>query len=523
MGSPWPCEGDLDPFCSASGTGLNEPMRRPSFLLAFLLSCVLAQPVYLRLPLALLEGRREGEALAFYGLPYARAERFAPPKGVALEGFIQATRPGFACPQTPGITTRFGGWLPPQEEDCLNLNVFLPLKPPPPGGFPVMVYLHGGGFQAGSASEPIYRGTRLAAEGGVVVAPNYRLGPLGFLPWEGGGNYGLEDVLEALRFVRKSIGFFGGNPGNVTLFGESAGAMLTCTLLAVPEAKGLFHKAILQSGGCEEVRPLPADLPFGRRYAKERGCEDLACLRGLPLSAFYKEPPVLTLEASSLPFSLNPFKPHIDGHLLPRSPLQALREGVAAGIPLLLGSNEEEMLPFFSLSPPRSWPGVEERVKPTLKEKTAAVLSFYRARYPRPEEAYWRLETDRLFHCPALATAQAQGPYAPTYLYRFAFRTPDFPGLGSFHGLELAPLFGNFDQMPFLALFLSQKAREEGERMGRILRRYWVNFAYQDAPKGWPRWEEIQEGMALLLDLPPRPLPLSALDPGSCALFEGSR
>ncbi|MER3602786.1 MAG: hypothetical protein C4298_02430 [Thermus sp.] len=118
-----------------------------------------------------------------------------------------------------------------------------------------------------------------------------------------------------------------------------------------------------------------------------------------------------------------------------------------------------------------------------------------------------------------LTAAQAQGPYAPTYLYRFAFRTPDFPGLGSFHGLELAPLFGNFDQMPFLALFLSQKAREEGERMGRILRRYWVNFAYQDAPKGWPRWEEIQEGMALLLDLPPRPLPLSALDPGSCALF----
>jgi para-nitrobenzyl esterase len=379
-----------------------------------------------------------------------------------------------------------------------------------------MVFVHGGGFQSGSASEPMYGGARLAAQGVVVVAPNYRLGPLGFLPWEGGGNWGLQDLVEALRFVRRHAVHFGGDPNNVTLFGESAGAMLTCTLLAVPEARGLFHKAILQSGGCEEVRPLAADLPFGRRYAQALGCQDLECLRRLPLSAFFRESAVLTQAASTQPFSLSPFKPHVDGRLLPQTPLRALEVGEAAPVPLVVGSNQEELMPFFGAG---SWLEVERLLRPVLGEKTEAVLAFYRARYPKPQEGYWRLETDRLFHCPALAAARAQAPYAPTHLYRFAFRSPDLPFLGSFHGLELAPLFGNLDQMPFLPLFLSAQARERAEEMGRILRRYWVSFAYQDAPKGWPRWLEASEGEALLLDLPPRPLPLAALDPGSCALF----
>lgn len=467
----------------------------------------------------LLEGVRQGEALAFYGIPYAQAERFAPPKPVKLRGYLQATRPGPACPQRLGVTARFGGWLPPQAEDCLNLNVFVSRRPPPPSGFPVMVFIHGGGFQSGSASEPIYGGARLAEGGVVVVAPNYRLGPLGFLPWEGGGNYGLLDLLEALRFVQKHIAAFGGDPKNVTLFGESAGAMLTCTLLGVPAARGLFQKAILQSGGCEEVRPLEEDLPLGRRYAKERGCEDLDCLRRLPLSAFFKEPAVLTLEASSLPFSLSPFKPHIDGHLLPKPPLEALREGAASEVPLVVGSNQEELLPFLGLAPPKSWPEVERLMRPILRERTPRALAFYRARYADPKEAYWRLETDRLFHCPALKTTQAQSPHAPVYLYRFAYRSPDLPGLGSYHGLELAPLFGNLDQMPFLPFFLTQKARESAEEMGRILRRYWVGFAQRGEPTGWPRWPEAKEGQALLLDLPPRLLPLDQLDPGSCELF----
>lgn len=263
-----------------------------------------------------------------------------------------------ACPQAPGITAWFGGPIPLEREDCLVLNVYLPAQIPPPGGFPVMVYLHGGGFTSGAGAEPIYRGHRLSEEGVVVVAPNYRLGPLGFLALpalaeedpKAVGNYGLLDVLRALRFVRDYIRYFGGDPKNVTLFGESAGGMLVCTLLATPEARGLFQKAIVQSGGCGYVRALEEDYAQGEAWAKARGCDpkDLACLRALPLERLLPEEP--TLEATgrflSNPslFRTGPFKPHLSPFLLPQDPREALREGKAAGTPSSPGRT------------PRRWP-----------------------------------------------------------------------------------------------------------------------------------------------------------------------
>lgn len=257
----------------------------------FLAGLALAQSFWAETTLGRAEGRVEGGAIAFYGLPYAEAGRFQAPRPLKAwpEGVGQEA---VACPQVPGITERFGGPIPPQREDCLVLNVYLPAQVPPPEGFPVMVYLHGGGFTSGAGAEPIYRGHRLSEEGVVVVAPNYRLGPLGFLALpalteedpRAVGNYGLLDALEALRFVRDYIRYFGGDPKNVTLFGESAGGMLVCALLATPEARGLFQKAIVQSGGCGYVRALEEDYAQGEAWAKARGCDpkDLACLRASP-------------------------------------------------------------------------------------------------------------------------------------------------------------------------------------------------------------------------------------------------
>lgn len=484
-----------------------------------LLGGALAQAFWVETPLGRAQGRLEGGAIAFYGLPYAEVERFrapGPPKawphGVGQEAV--------ACPQTPGVTARLGGSLPPGREDCLALNIYLPAQVPPPGGFPVMVYLHGGGFTSGAAAEPIYRGHRLAEEGVVVVAPNYRLGPLGFLALpalaeedpKAVGNYGLLDVLEALRFVRDHIRYFGGDPKNVTLFGESAGGMLVCTLLATPEARGLFQKAIVQSGGCGYARPLEEDYAQGEAWAKARGCDpkDLACLRALPLERLLPKEPGLEATGRFLAnpslFRAGPFKPHLSPLLLPQDPREALREGKAAGIPLMAGANAEEVAfpALQALLGPGNWEEAERRLLASglSREKAQALLAHYRKKAPDHKRAWGEVQTDLTLLCPSLQVARLQAPHAPTYAYLFTFRVPGWEGLGAFHGLELAPLFGNLEAMPFLPLFLGEEAKAKAEYLGRKMRRYWTSFAKDGEPKGWPRWPLYREGHLLRLDVP---------------------
>ncbi|APD09354.1 MULTISPECIES: carboxylesterase/lipase family protein [Thermus] len=491
--------------------------------LLVLLGVSLAQGFSVNTPLGRAQGQIENGAIAFYGLPYAEAERFRAPRPVLAwpKGVGQAT---VACPQTPGITEWFGGPIPPKREDCLALNIYLPLETPPPEGFPVMVFLHGGAFTSGAGAEPIYLGHRLAQEGVMVVAPNYRLGPLGFLALpalaqedpKAVGNYGVLDVLEALRFVQRYARHFGGNPQNVTLFGESAGGMMVCTLLATPEAQGLFHRAIVQSGGCNYVRPLAEDFPLGEAWAKARGCDpkDLACLRALPLERLFPEEP--TLEAMgrflSRPsvFRTNPFKPHLSP-LLPQDPREALRQGKARGIPLIAGANLEEVsFPALQgLLAPRGWEEAKERLLASglSQAQAEALLALYQKRYPNPQAAWGGLQTDLTLLCPSLQVARLQSPHAPTYAYLFTFRVPGLEGLGSFHGLDLAPLFGHLHTPPFLPLFLGAEAWEKAEALGKRMRRYWTSFAREGEPLGWPRWPLYREGYLLRLDTPVGLLP----------------
>ncbi|RTH24754.1 carboxylesterase/lipase family protein [Thermus scotoductus] len=494
---------------------------RPTLL--FLLgSLALAQGFLASTPLGRAEGRWEDGAIAFYGLPYAEAGRFQAPRPLKVWP-PGVGREKVACPQAFGITAAFGSPIPEEREECLVLNIFLPQALPPPEGFPVMVYLHGGGFGSGSAGEPLYGGHHLAAQGVVVVVPNYRLGPLGFLALpalaredpKAVGNYALLDLLEALRFVQGYIRYFGGDPGNVTLFGESAGGMLVCTLLATPEAQGLFHRAILQSGGCHQVRPLEKDFPSGERWAKDLGCppEDLACLRRLPLERLF--PPgeakgLPDITAATLSFPHAPFKPHL-GVLLPEIPSEALSQGKARGIPLLVGANLEELaFPTLAwLLGPRTWEEFSGRlaaqgIPPKERE---ALTKVYQKRFPDPRKAWGEVQTDLQLLCPSLKAARLQAPFAPTYAYLFTFRVPGFEGLGAFHGLELAPLFGQLQEMPFFPLFLSAEAREKAEALGKRMRRYWTSFAREGEPKGWPRWPTYEEGYLLRLDEPPGLLP----------------
>ena len=501
--------------------------------LAALLGIAHGHSVFVLTPQGRLQGglNQKAQVAYFLGIPYARAGRWEAPRPVLrLEGVFNATQPGHACPQRGVFTTRLGGYMPPQSEDCLNLGVWMPLAPPPPEGYPVMVWVHGGSYTGGSWAEPLYDGTALASQGVVVVGFNYRLGPLGWLalpelrredPRGSTGNYGLLDMLEALRWVARNIGAFGGNPDNITLFGHSAGGMAVCTLLAVAEARELFHRAIIQSGGCEYVRTLEQGFAWGKRWAAQMGCaaEDLACLRRIPLERLF--PPedrsigALLQRVEAGEFAEVPYKPHLDGVWLHKIPLQALREGQAAGIPLIVGATTQEAW-GERLVGPADRTGFTERVESKLPGQGARARQLYQARYASPTEAWAYFQTDRILLCPTLAAGIAQAEHAPTYSYLVNWASPVLEVLGSFHGIELPLLFGTERSWPALLLFLSAEAINVSRPLAQALQSQWINFARTGEPflLGWP---ESKSGYAMAFSVQPGLIPDPY--PERCGLF----
>jgi len=485
-----------------------------SLALLLLLGFALAQSAYVFTPQGTLRGGvNTGAQVAYFlGIPYAQAERWKAPVPIGrLEGVFQATAPTTACPQRRSFTTDLGGYLPPKAEDCLNLGVWMPLGSPPPGGWPVMVWIHGGSFTGGSWAEPVYDATALASRGVVVVGVNYRLGPLGWLALESlraespegaVGNYGLMDQLEALRWVQRNIRAFGGDAGNVTLFGHSAGGMSVCTLMASPRARGLFHKAILMSGGCEYVRTPQQDRDFVARWAELMGCfgADLACLRSLPLERLFPSSGPLLEGLRKLEeggFLKSPWKPHIDGVYLSKVPLQALQDGDAAGIPLIAGGTFQESW-SEGVGGPASWEEFARRAEEAFAGKGQQFAALYRSLYDKPNEAWAYFQTDRYLLCPSLEAARAQAPHAPTYAYLQTFQSPFLSVLGSFHGIDMPLLFGTYNTWPALLLFFTQEALEKGQRYGEALQRAWVSFARTGDPG--PGWREYAEGLFRFAD-----------------------
>jgi len=351
-------------------------------------------------------------------------------------------------------------------EDCLSLNVTTPAADG--GRRPVLVWIHGGGFVIGSGSQTIYDGAPLARRGdAVVVTINYRLGSLGFLylnelfpdQAELAANAGLRDQVAALAWVQRNIAAFGGDPANVTIFGESAGGMSVATLLGTPAARGLFARAIAQSGAAHN-----AHTPELASRVAEHFLGELAASPGDGLAALRSASPARLCEAQQrtmqqlgTSLGLLPFQPVVDGEFLPEPPLDAVRGGSAAGVALLTGTTRDEWKLFRLLDAglrDLDDARLRERIAPHVPpERLEPLLAAYRDVSVRPPdgwhaEALFAFQTDRVFRIPALRLAEAQSSRAdaPTFLYQFNRPSPALGGLlGACHAVELPFVFGALD------------------------------------------------------------------------------
>jgi para-nitrobenzyl esterase len=454
--------------------------------------------------------------IRFTGMPYARppigALRFRPPFAPdPWTGVFDATSPGRIAPQSP---TALAGYVPgdplEQDEDCLTINVVTPALDG--GKRPVLVYIHGGAFLIGTGAGVMYRGDHLARAGVVVVTMNYRLGALGFLAHpalaaagtNGFGNWGLADQRLALEWVQDHIAAFGGDPANVTVFGESAGAMSIADLLAAPAAAGLFRRAILESGSTLAQTPAAAGA-VADRFAQALGQPGIS-------RSFLEAVPVADLLAAqaSLLGALGadasmPFQPVVDGGLLPRHPDAVIASGTSNAAQLILGTNRDEFR-LFTLGQSQldelDDEGLRELLRAYLPSDDSIAASDIVATYrderaagDRPvsrRELFEVIAGDSVFRIPMLRLASAHARIAPTYCYRFDWESPFANlGLGACHGLELPFVFGTLAN-PVIALFSG--GSPAATALGETMRAAWVSFADCGDPSAtgalsWPRYE----------------------------------
>jgi len=450
------------------------------------------------------QGVVENGIAIWRGIPYAAAERFLPPAPPApWQGLRAATAFGPACPQPREqfMQELVGGLRLPESEDCLSLNVWAPAAE----GIarPVLVFIHGGAYETGSGAVPWYDGSSFAGRGDlVVVTLNYRLGPLGFLHlgdllgprYAASGNLGLLDQIAALRWVRDNIGAFGGDPDAVTVMGESAGAGSIGMLLGMPEARGLFRRAILESGS--------GQLGLRSRADADRMARRL--LAALDIRPEDAEPGLLGLDAQALADAgqgLGPgmnFSPVLDGLLLPEPPLAALARGSARDTAILIGANRDEYR-LLALGNPAWFAGDDQATLALVERLTGplpeAVVRHYRQRLPEgsPYERHVPILTYLLFVDGLLRTVDAQAAQgAAVFQYRFDWATPVLGGrLGACHALELPFVFHNLDK-PGAERVTGQGP--ERAALSEAMHDAWIAFARSGDPShaGLPAWPAVQ-------------------------------
>ncbi|KQQ97735.1 carboxylesterase/lipase family protein [Deinococcus sp. Leaf326] len=454
---------------------------------------------------ALLGRALDGGIRVWQGVPYAAPptgeRRWQPPQPPApWTGLRAATALGDVCPQPLSQMPGDGRSGVRGAEDCLFLNVYAP--PLPTAGratrTPVMVWLHGGSFRSGAGSD--YAAEVLAREQGVtVVTLNYRLGALGFLAAPaladgtgGSGNYGLMDQQEALRWVRRNIAAFGGDPRNVTVFGESAGAMSICAQLASPLSRGLFDRAILQSGPCTPqgiTTPLSSALTTGSAYARALGCapQDAACLRAVPAARLLDVP----VPGSRVPGAVELGIVSGD-RALPRPPAEVFAAGAGLRVPVLLGTNRDEGTLFVApvAGAGQDLPLWQFWAVVALLERWDAprALASYPAAGGTVGNAAAALVTDSIFACPTSDLAADLARTGPVYTYEFRDPAPPLelsptasvPRYGASHASELVSVFGTrLAGLADPAQFTAPQAE-----LARTLRTYWANFARRGDPNG---------------------------------------
>jgi para-nitrobenzyl esterase len=442
------------------------------------------------------EGLRRQGTDVFFGIPYASPpigeRRLAPPiEAASWTEPLRATIPPSACPQ---LASADPAGLASNNEDCLYLNVWSPTRSgsPPASSNPVIVWIHGGGFVEGYGAARQYDATRLAvAANAVVVTVNYRVGALGFLAASAlddadarhvSGNYGLLDLQAALRWVAQDIRQFGGDPGNVTVMGESAGANSVLGLLASPQSEGLFHRAIVQSStdGAHTVPLKRAEQETYAQALQEIGCGSatsvLACLRSARVESF--------LRMTVRPMMVQ------DGVVLPLDPFEAFRQGRFIKVPVLIGSNAKENYLFTA----RTEADVLKRViasgdvpgllKASFGDRAESVLAQYKPEsYVTPSTLIGSALTDRRFACMANLARNAIAAYVPVYGYQLDIADPlqqqplvagsDLPNL-SYHTTDLGYVFNNDGDAHALS--------GRHAALSRMMQGYWTAFAAAGDP-----------------------------------------
>lgn len=459
-------------------------------------------------------GRATAQAgvTAWLGIPYAAppvgALRWKPPQPVTpWDGVRQAVKFG-ASPWAPSAPIVSAGSFTPSQmnEDCLTLNVW---APPADGRLrPVMVWIYGGAFIMGATEDPQYDGARLAAEDVVFVSINYRVGILGSFahpdlaresPHGVCGNYGLMDQIAALQWVRDNIAAFGGDPGNVTIFGQSAGAFSVAYHLVMPQSRGLFHRAIAQSGaplGNPSSYILLGDMAeveqAGTAFAHKLSAPTLAELRQVPAHKL--------IEAYGFSWQ---FYPVVDGWLVPRHPYTMMMAGDCARVPVMAGHNHDE----GSVFPPMGG-GKPEGVQ-------AALHAFYGAQatdvwrilqqegYQTPAAMGHQIFGDVVFNWNSVALSMVMARFVPSFAYRFDYRhtrpassQPGKENPGAFHGAEIGFVLKTHT-------FLESERRNEQEHLMQVLSGYWLNFAKTGDPNGrnLPHWPQYRPHTRKLFQL----------------------
>jgi len=455
--------------------------------------------------------------VSFKGIPFAAPPvgelRWKAPQSVRpWTGVKQASTFGPSCMQDPNFAKIFGA-PPAISEDCLYLNVWTPAKAPG-DALPVMVWIYGGGFVGGMTSVPAYDGTRLAEKGVVLVSVAYRLGVFGFLAdpelsRESGkgisGNYGLEDQIAGLKWVKANIAKFGGDPSRVTIFGESAGGMSVSMLTVSPAAKGLFQRAISESGGSlgparlgneggETVPPLKVAEAAGQKFLAKLGANDIKSARAL--------------NAEKIQTALGPglqggFWPVYDGHILPSDAYELYQARRFNDTPVLIGTNSDEGALF--VRPGVTPPSFESLIRASYGKEAQAIL----AAYPHANDAEAFKSGKDIFrdstfawHTWAWALLQSEKGHGKAFVYYFDHRTPQSPN-GATHGAEIGYVFRNLGGTGGGPSGVAGQPRPEDVAMSDLMSSYWVNFAKNGDPNGsglpeWPAFTADQQRVMYL-------------------------
>lgn len=464
-----------------------------------------------------IEGAIEDGVKVFKGIPYAappvRELRWRPPAPVEpWAGVRAATAFSPDCPQAKYSEDSLYYRPPrPQDEDCLCLNVWTAAEPG--DDRPVMVWIHGGALTRGSGAVPTYDGTSMAQKGVVLVTINYRLGALGFMAHPdltaesehgSSGNYGFLDQIAALRWVQENIEKFGGDPDRVTIFGESAGSWSVCALQATPLSKGLFHRAIGQSGGLFGPMRYLSDAKHGQkaaeqvglRFADALGAEDAAGLRAMPadriVSVFFDPP-------DQQSFSIGG---NVDGWVFPDEIRSIFAVGRQHDVPVIVGSNADEMT---SLTSRGRIPGTIEQLKEYVDRQYALLSEDFFEVYPADTDedaagTFLASARDRAFSWQMRTWARRmENVDSEAYLYFFT-RVPPIENseyYQAFHAAEIAYVFGNLNpDVEYTAV---------DRRLSNAMTQYWINFATSGNPNGedletWPAYNTVTEPYLILGD-----------------------